>query len=47
MSSVANVGEIFSAAGTAFTKLAELTTLLQVDEATSTQGFVVPLVQKL
>ena len=42
MSTVAQVGEIFSAAGTAFSKLAELTTLLQVDESAPTiQGFVV------
>ena len=41
MSSVAQVGEIFSAAGTAFTRLAELTSLLQVEEtAPGSQGYV-------
>lgn len=40
MSTVSQVGEIFSAAGTAFTKLSELTTMLQIAEAAPAHGLV-------
>ena len=38
MSTVSQVGEVFSAAGTAFSKLSELTALLQVADTAPSQG---------